>query len=181
ALVVLGGRILPADDALKVHTTAYAAFEAPNDGPLGAVTDEAVHVTRQRLGRRALAPLPDRAAEPIPLLTAHIASDGALLRLAQRDGARGFVVAATGSGNTHPDLLAAAREAMAAGTPVALASRCGAGGVRPAYGFPGGSLTWARAGALLAGTLSGPKARIALALGLGAGLDEPGLRALLAG
>jgi hypothetical protein len=33
---------------------------------------------------------------------------------------------------------------------------------------------------MLAGHLSGPKARIALALGLGAGLDRDGLAALLA-
>jgi hypothetical protein len=37
-----------------------------------------------------------------------------------------------------------------------------------------------RAGALLAGHLSGPKTRIALAAGLGAGLDRDGLAALLA-
>jgi hypothetical protein len=37
-----------------------------------------------------------------------------------------------------------------------------------------------RAGAIIAGHLSGPKARIALAAGLGAGLDHEGLTALLA-
>jgi hypothetical protein len=37
-----------------------------------------------------------------------------------------------------------------------------------------------RAGAILAGHLGGPKARVALALGIGAGLDRDGLRALLA-
>jgi hypothetical protein len=33
----------------------------------------------------------------------------------------------------------------------------------------------------MAGSLSGPKARVALALGLGAGLDRAALAALLAG
>jgi hypothetical protein len=37
-----------------------------------------------------------------------------------------------------------------------------------------------RAGALLAGHLSGPKARVALALGLGAGLERQALAELLA-
>jgi L-asparaginase len=91
------------------------------------------------------------------------------------------VVEATGSGNTDPDLLAAAVEAMAAGVPVVLATRCPAGGVGPIYGFPGGGRSWQEAGALLAGSLSGPKARVALAMGLGAGLDHAALAALLAG
>ncbi len=180
-VVVMGGRVLPADDAVKVDTLATDAFACPNDGPLGRVSDDGLRLSRRRGPRRALLRLPRAAAEPIPLLSAHIGSDGALLRVARDAGARGFVVAATGSGNTHPDLLAAAQEAMAGGLPVVLASRCLAGGVLPRYAFPGGSATWARAGALLAGTLSAPKARIALALGLGAGLDDGALRALLAG
>lgn len=180
ALVVMAGRILPAADVLKTHTTALDAFQAPNVGPLGAVDETGVRVDRRGPGRRTLPTIPDRAAEPIPVLMAHIGSDGALLRLARQAGARGFVVAATGSGNTHPDLLAAAAEAMAAGLPVVLASRCPAGAVTPAYAFPGGGAEWLRAGALSAGTLSPPKARLALALGLGAGADAPALRALLA-
>ena len=87
----------------------------------------------------------------------------------------------TGAGNTDPDLLAAASEAIGRGVPVALATRCPAGPVGPLYGFPGGGRSWLEAGALLAGTLSGPKARVALALGLGAGLEHDALRALLAG
>ena len=91
-----------------------------------------------------------------------------------------MVVAATGSGNTDPDLLAAAVEAMGAGVPVVLTTRSPSGRPSAGYGFPGGGGTWVRAGAILAGYLGGPKARIALALGLGAGLDEAGLRALFA-
>ena len=108
-------------------------------------------------------------------------TDGELLRAAVARGAPGVVVEGTGTGNTDPDLLAAAREALAAGIPVVLASRCCSGGVAPAYGFPGGGRTWLDAGAILAGTLSGPKARIALALGLGAGLDREGLFRLITG
>jgi L-asparaginase len=125
--------------------------------------------------------MPNAAVEPVVLLTAHIGSDGTLLRLARAGGARGFVVAATGSGNTHPDLLAAATEAMAAGLPVVLTSRCPAGGIDPAYAFPGGGATWLRAGAISAGTLAPPKARLALALGLGAGRDRSGLASLFSG
>jgi hypothetical protein len=48
------------------------------------------------------------------------------------------------------------------------------------YAFPGGGATWVRAGALLTGHLTGPKARIALSAGLGAGMDRDGLAVLLA-
>jgi L-asparaginase len=89
-------------------------------------------------------------------------------------------VAATGAGNTSPAVLAAAERAMAAGLPVALTTRVPAGRASPVYAFPGGGATWVRAGAMLTGMLNGPKARIALALGLGAGLDGAGLAALLA-
>ena len=56
--------------------------------------------------------------------------------------------------------------------------------IRPRIGrvrLPGGRREhWVQAGAILAGYLGGPKARVALALGIGAGLDEAGLRALFA-
>jgi L-asparaginase len=52
--------------------------------------------------------------------------------------------------------------------------------VSTAYAFPGGGATWIRAGAIQTGTLCAIKARVALALGLGAGLDRDGLAALLA-
>jgi L-asparaginase len=124
--------------------------------------------------------IPGAAVEPVALVTATVASDGAPLRWAVAGGARGIVVAATGAGNTHPDLLAAATDAMAAGIPVVLASRVPAGRVASAYGFPGGGARWIAAGAIPAGFLTPVKARIALALGLGAGLDDAGLRALFA-
>ena len=73
------------------------------------------------------------------------------------------MVAATGSGNTQPDLLAAALELGAGGT-VVLTTRCAAGTVEPIYAFPGGGATWAAAGVILS-RLPAPKSRVALALG----------------
>jgi L-asparaginase len=117
---------------------------------------------------------------PIPILVAALETDGAALDAAVHGGVRGVVVAATGSGNTHPDLLRAAVDAQAGGVPVALASRTGAGPVGPFYAFPGGGATWARSGILLAGGLTPVQARVALALGLGAGLAGQALADLLA-
>jgi L-asparaginase len=95
-------------------------------------------------------------------------------------GLEGLVVEATGSGNTSAGLLDAAARTMAAGIPVVLTTRCPAGRAGTAYAFPGGGATWVRAGALLAGYLGGPKARVAVALALGAGLDRVSMERLFA-
>jgi L-asparaginase len=177
-VVVMGGAILPADDVVKTHTDAYDTFRAANLGPVGWVTADEVVVGRSRVGRRVLPAVPAAAAEPVFLVTVTVATDGSLVRAAAGLGAAGIVVAATGSGNTDPEVLAAAVEAMSAGIPIVLTTRCPSGRVSPSYGFPGGGAHWIDAGAIPAGFLGGPKARIALALGLGAGLDDAGLRRL---
>ena len=180
AVVVMAGEILPADDVTKTNTDAYGAFRALNLGPLGRVSGGDVMLARQRTRRRSFRAVPREAAEPVFLLTVVAGMDGTLARLAVDSGARGLVVAATGAGNTHPSLLDACREAMSAGVPVVLTTRCPSGRVQSAYAFPGGGLNWERAGAIPAGYLGGPKARVALSLALGAGFDDARLRGLFA-
>jgi L-asparaginase len=176
-VVVLGGTIEAADDVVKSHATSVATFRSVNAGSLGHVDGQQVAVLRRRGRRRHL--VTTRASERVELVTAMISSDGSLLDAAADSGAEGIVVAATGAGNTSPSMLAAARRAMARDIAVVLASRVPAGAVGTAYAFEGGGATWARAGAILAGHLPALKARVALALGLGAGLDRAGLAALL--
>jgi L-asparaginase len=177
-VVVLSGSIDPADDVTKTHTSAFETFQSLNVGRLGRVKGEMVALARRRVVRRRVAT--DSAAERIHLITAHVAMDGALIDAALASGADGLVVEATGAGNTSAALLGAARRAIDAGIPVALTTRCPSGEATAAYAFPGGGATWVRAGAMPAGHLGGPKARVALALGIGAGLDREGLSELLA-
>ena len=176
--VVLDGTINPADGVTKTHATAMDTFQCLDTGPLGHVGGAGVEIWRERGPRRHVAT--SRAAEGIPLLTAHVAMDGSLLDAAAALRPPGIVVEATGAGNTNVALVEAAGRAIANGIPVAFTTRCAAGAASDAYAFPGGGATWLRAGALLAGHLSGPKARIALAVGLGAGFDRDALGALLA-
>ena len=178
-LAALDGRVIAADDVGKRHSSALDAFASRAGHPLGRVGDRAVTM-RSRGPRRHLHPAPTAAGGPVEIVVAALETNGRALDRAIAGGARAVVVAATGSGNTHPDLLRAATDAMAAGIPVALASRTGAGAVGPFYAFPGGGATWQRAGALMAGSLTPVQARVALALGLGAGLGIAELRALLA-
>lgn len=176
-VVSLGGTIEPADDVLKLHATALDTFVSPNGGSLGRVGPGGVTLFRARGARRRVAT--ERAAARVHLVTATVAMDASLLDAAVAAGADGIVVAATGSGNTSPALLAAAERAIGAGVPVALASRCPAGRATAHYAFAGGGAAWIRAGALPVGQLCALKARVALALGLGAGLDRDGLIRLL--
>ncbi|HSI99580.1 MAG TPA: asparaginase [Patescibacteria group bacterium] len=175
-VVAMAGEIHGADDVRKTHTHAYATFQSPNHGRLGTVADARVRLARRRSPVR-LPVLPDHAASPIPLVTVALDDAGAIEAAVARRAA-GLVVAATGGGNTPVAYLDAARALMADGIPVALTTRCPSGSVRPGYGFPGGSSAWWEAGAIFSGTLDGLKARMLLALGIGAGLSRADLAAM---
>jgi L-asparaginase len=178
-VVSLSGTLEAADDVTKMHTRHFDTFQSPNRGSLGRVADDGVVLTRPRGPRRSLRHVPADGAR-VELVQAGIGSDGAMLDSAVATGVAGVVVAATGAGNTTAGLLAAAERAMASGVTVVLASRCPAGAVSTAYAFPGGGATWVRAAAIPAGTLCAIKARVALALGLGAGLGRDEIASLLA-
>ena len=177
-VVLLDHTLNQADDVTKTHASAMDTFQCLNVGPLGRVDGNRVILDRARGPRRHL--MAHRAAEGVQLVIAHVAMDGSQLAAAAERGAPGIVVEATGAGNTSGLLLEAAVAAMDRGTRIVLSTRTPSGAAGAGYAFPGGGATWVRAGALLAGHLTGPKARIALALGLGAGLDHDGLATLLA-
>lgn len=176
--VAFGDRFHPADDATKFHSFDLDTFRSHNAGPLGWVGDARVHLARDRGARRNISVKPP--SRRVFLVQAGVDTDGTLIDAAVAAGADGIVVAATGAGNTSPGMLSSARAAMEHGIPVVLSTRCAAGPVMPVYAFEGGGATWLRAGALTAGTLCSVKARVCLALGLGAGLDRAGLGELLA-
>lgn len=178
--VVLDGLIVAADDVVKTHTSALDTFQSRAGRPTGHVRDGVVRLASDSRSQPYLRRLPKDAVEDVHLITAVTGMDGTLVRLLRPQRPAGLIVAATGSGNTSADLLAAASELIAAGTMVALTTRCPTGAVSPTYAFPGGGATWQRAGAMLS-AYDGPKSRVALALGLAAGLDRTELAALLAG
>jgi len=183
-VVVLAGLVVAAEQVVKGHSTALDAFRSRDGHLLGEVSDGVVRLSRgreprdPRHSRARLGSVPQLAVEDVHLVTVVTGMDGALIRGLAPTRPRGLVVAATGSGNTHPDVLAAARELMEAGTIVCLTTRCPTGTIDPIYAFPGGGVTWQRAGALMSAH-DGPKSRVALALGLAAGMDRDALVALI--
>jgi L-asparaginase len=161
-VVAMAGELHAADDVRKTHTHALDTFKSPNAGRLGVVTDAGVTRERHRTPVR-LPSLPEAAALPVPMLTV-VLDDAPVLR----GDPAGVVVAATGGGNTPPAYLEAARTLMARSVPVVLTTRCPSGQVLPGYAFPGGSSEWWEAGVVFSGTLAAPKARVLVALGVGA-------------
>jgi L-asparaginase len=180
-LVVMDEQIFLAREVRKVHTEAAGSFATPEFGPLGVV--DAGHVLLRR------APLTrftwrDPAAEPglrvrqldtrVELVQAYTGMSDRVVRLLAGDGARGLAVVAYGRGNVPPAIVPALAEAVKAGVVVTISSRCVAGRVNPRYGYEGGGLQLLQIGAILAGDLSGAKARLLqmVALGLYSDTDK---------
>lgn len=168
ALIAFAGELHAAREVRKVHTSALRAFASPGYGPLGHVDGERV-VFRRRPERRPPLAAPERLA-PVDLIRLYAGSDARFLRASVESGARAIVLEGTGRGNANEQVVEGVREAVAAGVPVVVCSRCVEGRVEPVYGR-GGGRDLAEAGALFAGDLAGPKARVLLQLALGAGLD----------
>jgi L-asparaginase len=175
-IVAMAGELNAADDVRKTHTHALDTFQSPNAGRLGTIAAGRVTLERRRSASR-LPVAPAHAASPVPLVTVVLDDVGAVDAAIGRAPA-GLVVAATGGGNTPPAVLAGARALIERGIPVMVTTRCPSGQPRAGYAFPGGSSEWWEAGAIFSGTLGGPKTRVLLSLGLGAGLDQRGLARL---
>jgi L-asparaginase len=178
AMIVFGGEIHASREVRKVHTSALRAFDSPGYGPIGHV-DMATVVFQRLPHRREPLPVPDRLA-PVDLIRLHAGSDARFVRASVKSGARAIVLEGTGLGNANDQVVEGVRDAVSAGVPVVVCSRCVAGRVEPVYGR-GGGRDLADAGALFAGDLAGPKARVLLQLALGSGLDAESALAAEAG
>ncbi len=165
-LVVMGGQVLRARDAVKRSVSALDAFGSTGDGPVGRIDG-----ARVRLARTARAPSRPQVFDVaaltqlprVDVLLTYQQAPGDLIDAAGRAGARGLVLAAVGAGAVtlaQADALDAARRA---GIPVVVASRV-AHGVLTTADVPKGTIP--------AGTLSPVKARILLMLALARG-DGP--------
>lgn len=161
-LVAFGGRVYGAADLRKVHGYRVDAFDAGDAGVLAQFEDGALRRFRTwpADGGDAAA-LPTRPVEAWPhveIVLSHAGVGGALLAAAVAAGARGIVVAGTGNGTVHDNLVQAARRAQQQGVVVWRTSRCLLGGVvgATADGLPS------------AGPLTPMQARVALLLQLAA-------------
>ena len=155
-LVVLGGRMWSARGIFKVSTDNPIAFDTTHpDLPRPVIDADISAVAHARVDAFTLYP----GVSP------------GLIAAAVSQNAAGIVLAATGSGNTHPDVTAQVAQAVHDGVVVVVTSRVPYGPIVPTYGGGGGAVDLERAGAIISRWLRAPQARIALAVLLGAGHD----------
>jgi L-asparaginase len=173
-LVVMDEQILPAREVRKVHTEAARSFAAPEFGPLGVVDAGRVVFRRAPIERpvwhdpRAEAGLRVRRLETrVELLQTYTGMSDDIVRGLSGREARGLAIVAFGRGNVPPTIVRALADAVDAGLVVTISSRCVAGRVQARYGYEGGGLQLTRIGAILAGDLSGAKARLLQMAALG--------------
>ncbi len=172
ATVTFAGRVLPAIGVRKVHTADLAVFAAPGRGPLAEVDAAGVREHAVAADTALVAAAEPPATLPrVDVVAQYVGADAHALDAAAAAGARGVVIAGFGAGNATPAVVAGARELLARGVPVAVASRTGAGAVEGLYA--GGGAELARAGALFAGDLSPWQARLLLAVALATAPDDP--------
>ena len=155
-LAVMGGVVHAAGEVRKVHGYRLDAFSSGDAGPLALLQDGQLRLLRAWPGiepAHAAALRADPATWPVvDIVTSHAGARAATLDALVAAGARGIVIAGTGNGSVHAQLLQAARHAQAQGVRVLRASRCICGGVvgAPADALPSaGDLTPAQARVLL--------------------------------
>lgn len=187
-LVVMDEQILPAREVRKVHTESSGSFATPEFGPLGVVDAGAVIFKRSPLTRPAWQ---QPGAEPglrvtsletrVELVQAYTGMSDRVVRCASDGDTRGLAIVAFGRGNVPPAVVPALADAIGGGILVTISSRCIAGRVRPRYGYEGGGRHLMQIGAVLAGDLSGAKARLLQMVALSMTGDSVKARDLIAG
>ncbi len=164
-VVVSDGAVLHPAEAFKSHSSRVDSFRASAD-PLGEVRAGVAHWRRPpHPGPLRDTPLPAGLAR-VEIVTSYVGADGAAVRCAVERGAAAIVSAGTGAGFTTTDERRALEEAAAAGVVVCQAQRT-----------PYGRVAATAAPLLCARGLSPQKARMLLAVALGAG-EQPDAVAL---
>jgi L-asparaginase len=162
-LVVMNGRIHAAREAGKLDTASVEGFGSGAYGMLGSVDARRV-MYRRAAARRGHVTIRAAAMPRVDIVTMYGGADGALLRAALAQGARGIVVQALGAGNVNPPMHSAILAALAQAVAVVITTRVPNGAVAPHYGYEGGGAALLAAGAVMGNDLSAQKARILLML-----------------
>jgi L-asparaginase len=152
-----------ARDVTKGHTSDLSAFVSPEKCPVARFTREDVRMHRDPGSWSDSVGVTATSAD-VPMVKTGIGADAQQLNDALEAGVDGIVIEGTGLGNTTSALGDAIGEALEAGVPVAITSRCQGGAVAPVYGTPGGGETLRSHGVIDGGDLPAHKARLKLML-----------------
>src|SRR5690606_621449 len=170
-VIVFAGALYDPARTRKHHTIAAEPFRTSDGGPIGTVRDGVTTVTVRPVRPPAL-PLPDPrlGATRVDVVAVYPGVDAALAEAAVAAGAKGVILAGTGTGNATHAILDWVRAASDSGVAVGLSTRVAAGPVVPIYGN-GGGVDLVAAGALQFVSVPLFHARLLLALLLATGED----------
>lgn len=176
-LVVLNYTINSAFEVTKTHTLNLDTFKSFEFGPLGIIDDEDVIYFREQILRKAYK-LSNAYNESTYLIKSYAGINGEIIDYYVSKGAKGIVIEALGRGNVPPMMMDSIKTAINQGVKVVIVSRCYGGRVLDTYGYIGGGKDLKKAGCILGGNLSGPKARILLMIALENKLSDEALKKL---
>ncbi|WP_295631047.1 asparaginase [uncultured Mitsuokella sp.] len=177
-LVVLNDVIHAAGEVTKTHSVNTDTFQSPWWGPVGHVYFDKVVFRRKSICRQKIQP--ERLVPDVYLIKSVAGLDDFLFKCLIDKKVGGIVVEAFGCGNVPLGVRDGIFEACKAGIPVVLTTRVHAGRVAQVYSYKGSAGEMYPHGIILAGELTGQKARLKLMLALGLTKDTEKLRRLFA-
>ena len=182
--VVFGGEVHAAAEARKTDSTGPRAFASPRTGPLGFVSEGRLDLVARPPARGPALRVASLDGLRVPIVPTFLGDDGALLRAAAAPAPApapdGIVLVALGAGHVPPPVLDALADVVAGGLPVAVTVRPERGALlHETYAFRGAEPDVRATGAIPAGGASPQAARMRLLAALGAGLDRPGVIAVV--
>jgi L-asparaginase len=134
-IAVCAGVIHDPRDVQKVHHLRLDPFSSADAGPIGYVEEGTLRLLRAWPagdGAGLLAKVKDARQWPrVEVVMSHAGATAATVNALVASGAQGLVVAATGNGTVHRELIPALLQAQASGVKVLRASRCSEGGIIP--------------------------------------------------
>lgn len=164
-MLCVNGQLHHARWVTKTHATSVSTFESPERGPIGEVGELDVRFSAP--SPAAPPPMAGDLDANVAVIGSHWDTDAELIPWHLSRGVDGFVVEACGAGNVNSAIALPLLDALAAGVPVVVATRCRKGEATPIYGGVGGFATLHGAGARSSQGLSAGKARLALQVAIG--------------
>lgn len=136
-LLAIGGRVWAGAELRKVHPYRLDAFNAGDAGPLAHIEQGGLRRLRSwppqdgGVSALGLAVLAADIWPEVQIVTSHAGADGRIVELLLDAGVQGLVVACTGNGSIHQDLLTTLLRAQQQGVLVLRALRHGEGRIVP--------------------------------------------------
>ncbi|MBB6452184.1 L-asparaginase [Salirhabdus euzebyi] len=165
-VVVFNERIFAAKYVKKEHASNIQGFNAFGFGYLGIIDNDTVHVYQKPIRRETYSlkgPLPR-----VDIIKCYINADGLFIKAAYEAGAKGIILEGVGRGQVAPNMIPEIVNAIQKQITVIITTSSEEGAVYPTYDYLGSAHDLVNKGAILGTDHDSKKARIKLAVMMGA-------------